>query len=187
MGADAVSLYDRLAGLSVEISGYALERRSVEVSSGFTRVTTTIALEGGGETGRGEDVGYEAAKLLDRIMRGSEAEKSVVEIEPRVLHEARQVDDAQHRHALVERLADMPGGQALAHRLERWATGSLAAIFAAEMEWERSCILASVVGTMQRQLEDRNAKLAAYRAIPSLRVYLVVAQESFAEDKFEIR
>lgn len=61
MGAGAVSLYDRLAGLPVEISGYALERRSVEVSSGFTRVTTTIALEGGGETGRGEDVGYEAA------------------------------------------------------------------------------------------------------------------------------
>ena len=34
--------------------------------------------------------------------------------------------------ALVERLAETPGGQALAHRLERWATGSLAAIFSAE-------------------------------------------------------
>jgi type IV secretory pathway VirB4 component len=34
--------------------------------------------------------------------------------------------------ALVERLTDMPGGQALAHRLERWATGSLAAIFATD-------------------------------------------------------
>ena len=32
---------------------------------------------------------------------------------------------------LVEQLADMRGGQALAQRLERWATGSLASIFAA--------------------------------------------------------
>lgn len=56
-----MDLYDRLSELDVEISGYSLERRSVEVSSGFTRVTTTLALEGAGETGRGEDVGYEAA------------------------------------------------------------------------------------------------------------------------------
>jgi hypothetical protein len=53
-------LYDRLAGLEVEIDGYALERRELAVSSGFTRVTTTVVLSGGGMTGRGEDVGYEA-------------------------------------------------------------------------------------------------------------------------------
>lgn len=39
--------------------------------------------------------------------------------------------------ALVERLAEMPGGQALAHRLERWATGSLAAIFSADASLPR--------------------------------------------------
>jgi hypothetical protein len=50
-------LYDRLAGLEVEIDGYALERRELAVSSGFTRVTTTVVLSGGGMTGRGEDVG----------------------------------------------------------------------------------------------------------------------------------
>lgn len=55
-----MTLYERLAGLPVEIEGYSLERRSVDVSSGFTRVTTTVVLAGGGETGRGEDVGYEA-------------------------------------------------------------------------------------------------------------------------------
>jgi hypothetical protein len=33
---------------------------------------------------------------------------------------------------LVEQLAEMRGGQALAQRLERWATGSLASIFAAD-------------------------------------------------------
>ena len=55
------TLYDRLAGLEVEIDGYTLERRELAVSSGFTRVTTTVVLSGGEMTGRGEDVGYEAA------------------------------------------------------------------------------------------------------------------------------
>ena len=54
-------LYDRLACLELEIERYAIERRSLAVSSGFTRVTTTVALTGGGVTGCGEDVGYEAA------------------------------------------------------------------------------------------------------------------------------
>lgn len=55
------ALYDRLADLEVEIEGYTLERRELAVSSGFTRVTTTVVLSGGGMAGRGEDVGYEAA------------------------------------------------------------------------------------------------------------------------------
>lgn len=54
-------LYGRIAALPLDIDGYRLERRSLDVSSGFTRVTTTVILEGGGERGRGEDVGYEAA------------------------------------------------------------------------------------------------------------------------------
>ena len=58
---DESVLYDRLAGLPLEVEGYELERRALEVSSGFTRVTTTIALKGGGVVGLGEDVGYEAA------------------------------------------------------------------------------------------------------------------------------
>jgi L-alanine-DL-glutamate epimerase-like enolase superfamily enzyme len=36
------------------------ERREMEVSSGFTRVTTTVVLAGGGHEGRGEDVTYDA-------------------------------------------------------------------------------------------------------------------------------
>lgn len=55
------STYARLADLPVEVEGYRLERRSVDVSSGFTRVTTTVILEGAGARGAGEDVGYEAA------------------------------------------------------------------------------------------------------------------------------
>lgn len=52
--------YPRLAGLELRIEGYRLERRSVAVSTGFTRVTTTVVLEGDGDQGEGEDVGYEA-------------------------------------------------------------------------------------------------------------------------------
>ncbi|QLD88959.1 hypothetical protein HWV07_07915 [Natronomonas salina] len=53
-------MYDRLADLPLAVDGYALEAASLDVSSDFTRVSTEIALSGGGETGRGEDVGYEA-------------------------------------------------------------------------------------------------------------------------------
>jgi len=56
-----VSTYDRLAGLELEIEGYDLERREQDVSSGFTRVTTTVVLRGRDAEGRGEDVTYDAA------------------------------------------------------------------------------------------------------------------------------
>lgn len=56
-----MSTYERLAGLELELEGYDLERRSQEVSSGFTRVTSTIVLHGRGVEGRGEDVVYDAA------------------------------------------------------------------------------------------------------------------------------
>jgi L-alanine-DL-glutamate epimerase-like enolase superfamily enzyme len=55
-----VGLYDRIAGLRVEIDGYEVERRELAVSTGFTRVTTTILLRGRGERGEGEDVTYAA-------------------------------------------------------------------------------------------------------------------------------
>jgi hypothetical protein len=55
-----MSTYDVLAPLAVKIDGYRLERREMAVSSGFTRVTTTIVLEGDGVEGQGEDVTYDA-------------------------------------------------------------------------------------------------------------------------------
>jgi len=54
------STYDALAALALEIDGYALERREMASSSGFVRVSTEIALRGGGQEGRGEDVTYAA-------------------------------------------------------------------------------------------------------------------------------
>lgn len=50
--------YERLAALDLESEGYDLVRREQEVSSGFTRVTTTVLLRGRGLEGRGEDVTY---------------------------------------------------------------------------------------------------------------------------------
>ncbi len=55
-----MSLYEPVAALPLHIEGYSLERLARTVSSGFERVSTVIALEGGGATGLGEDVTYQA-------------------------------------------------------------------------------------------------------------------------------
>ena len=52
--------YRLLAGLPLRIDGYQLERKELDVSSGFRRVTTEVVLRGGGHEGRGEDVTYSA-------------------------------------------------------------------------------------------------------------------------------
>jgi hypothetical protein len=54
-----VSDYARIAELQLEIDGYTTERRTLEISSQFTRVTTTVVLTRRGVEGRGEDVTYE--------------------------------------------------------------------------------------------------------------------------------
>ena len=55
------SLWDALGGLRVRIDDYSLQRRELEVSSRFTRVTTTVVLNGDEEAGQGEDVTYTAS------------------------------------------------------------------------------------------------------------------------------
>jgi hypothetical protein len=57
----SMQLWDSVAGLSVSVDGYALERRELRTVSGWTRVTTTVVLAGGGKRGAGEDVTYSAA------------------------------------------------------------------------------------------------------------------------------
>ena len=44
----SMSLAERVTSLQVEIDGYELERRRVEVSSEFARVTTTVVPIGAG-------------------------------------------------------------------------------------------------------------------------------------------
>jgi L-alanine-DL-glutamate epimerase-like enolase superfamily enzyme len=53
-------LYDLLAKLPLTVDGYRLERLEQDVATGFTRVTTTVVMEGDGHQGRGEDVNYTA-------------------------------------------------------------------------------------------------------------------------------
>ena len=55
-----MALWDPLRDLDLAVEGFATERRSVDVASEFTRVTTTLVLTGRGEEGRGEDVTYNA-------------------------------------------------------------------------------------------------------------------------------
>jgi hypothetical protein len=55
-----MALWDSLAELELRVDGYSLNRRELVVSPEFTRVTTTVVLEGDGETGHGEDVTYVA-------------------------------------------------------------------------------------------------------------------------------
>jgi hypothetical protein len=54
-------LWDELAGLEVRVDDYALQRRELP-RDGWTRVTTTVVLNGDGESGEGEDVTYDAAQ-----------------------------------------------------------------------------------------------------------------------------
>jgi hypothetical protein len=54
------SIWPSLADLRVRIDDYSVERRELHVTESFTRVTSTVVLHGGDETGEGEDVTYTA-------------------------------------------------------------------------------------------------------------------------------
>ncbi|HEY0343975.1 MAG TPA: hypothetical protein VGC59_04990 [Solirubrobacteraceae bacterium] len=55
-----MSTYDLVADLELRIDGYALDGLVQDTSSDFTRTSTVIHLQGGGEEGLGEDVVYDA-------------------------------------------------------------------------------------------------------------------------------
>ena len=65
-----MSLYDAVKELPLAIEAYELVVRSLDVSSGFTRKTTTIQLKGADEEGLGEDVTYDAAEHDAQLERG---------------------------------------------------------------------------------------------------------------------
>ena len=56
-----MALWDAVAALTIKVDGYTLERRESATPAGWTRVTTTVVLEGDGEKGEGEDVTYDPA------------------------------------------------------------------------------------------------------------------------------
>jgi hypothetical protein len=55
-----MALWDSVAGLTVKVDGYSLQRRESSTPGGWTRVTTTVVIQGDGATGEGEDVTYSA-------------------------------------------------------------------------------------------------------------------------------
>jgi hypothetical protein len=55
-----MALWDSVAGLTVRVDGYSLQRRESVTPGGWTRVTTAVVLHGDGGTGEGEDVTYTA-------------------------------------------------------------------------------------------------------------------------------
>jgi len=55
-----MSTFDLLSQLALEVEGYELEGLRAQVSSGFERLSTVVHLRGGGHTGVGEDVVYDA-------------------------------------------------------------------------------------------------------------------------------
>ncbi len=55
-----MSTWEKLAGLPVQIDGYALEPLRAQVSSAFERLSTVVHAHGGGMEGLGEDVTYDA-------------------------------------------------------------------------------------------------------------------------------
>jgi hypothetical protein len=59
-----MSLYERVAGLPLEVESYALEGCELAFSEEFTRITTVVRLAGRGEEGVGEDVTYDG---LDQV------------------------------------------------------------------------------------------------------------------------
>jgi len=57
-----MTFYSKIAELNLQIESFKTETQEKQVSEKFTRRTTTVKISGRGETGRGEDVIWEAEK-----------------------------------------------------------------------------------------------------------------------------
>jgi hypothetical protein len=125
-----VATYDRLRGLELEIDSVRTERFELEVSSGFTRVTTVIVLAGGGIEGRGEDVTYEAA------------DHSVF---PRLEHLRGRwtLDDVTRSLAGTELFPSGPPASPVSRNYRRWAVESAALDLALR---QAGCSLSTALG-----------------------------------------
>jgi hypothetical protein len=133
-----MATYDRLADLPVSIDSYRLEPLEANVSSDFTRLSTVIHMNGGGEEGVGEDVTYDA---LDHI----------------ALQDAGPVHDLSGRRTLGE-LSELIGGLDLfpsepvrdvSRLYRRWAFESAALDLALR---QAGTTLASLLGRELRPL-----------------------------------
>ena len=131
MGVDPLGDYRRLTetlgGTYVELgAGGGLNPLAMNAGGSEGAFAAKLALVGRLAGAMAGGLSRDERPALDRALRAT-YEAAGIGPDP-ASHERRPPTLA----ALVERLAEMPGGQALAHRLERWATGSLAAIFSAD-------------------------------------------------------
>jgi hypothetical protein len=126
-----VTLYDRVADLPLTVDGFDLERAERDTTSGFTRVTTTVALRGPAVVGRGEDVTYDAE------------DHDALAVAPPALPTG-EFTFASYAAALddVELFAEPPDSEA-AHQYRRWAVESAALDLALRQAGES---LGSVLG-----------------------------------------
>ncbi|WP_336363408.1 enolase-like domain-containing protein [Halalkalicoccus salilacus] len=109
-----MALYDAVSDLPVRIDEATLARRERDTSSGFERVTTVVSLSGDGQTGKGEDVTYEATDhdaLLEAGVPGPTGEYTIEEFSTRL-------DD-------LELFPDGPSREDFRH-YRRWAFESAA-------------------------------------------------------------
>jgi hypothetical protein len=125
-----VPLYDRVAGLPLTVESVELERRSLQVSSRFERVTTVVHLRGGGEEGVGEDVTYDGHEHEDPPAPPVEGEWERFDDLSRSLDDVSLFRESPQQHAYLDYrrwawesaaldLALRQAGKSLAERLER--------------------------------------------------------------------
>src|SRR5207247_1962335 len=128
-----VSTYDALASLPLQVEGYELERLEQAVSSDFTRVTTVVHLQGGGEEGVGEDVTY-AAELHPppRDLALRQAGRSLAEAlgrEPRPVRfvVSKRIDSLDKLRRLLDRF---PGTRLKLDPTSEWTDDFVASVAA---------------------------------------------------------
>jgi len=117
----AESLWKRFAELAVQIDGYELERFEKPVTRGFTRVTTVVHLQGGGEEGLGEDVTW-YAEHHDREQAAGEVLPLAGSSTLKSFSDALEMEDAWRRWAYESAALDLAlrqGGMTLAEAVGR--------------------------------------------------------------------
>jgi hypothetical protein len=121
-------------------------RLTAELGGTYLELGSGMGLNPFAMTGAVGDVGLTAklaalTRLVAAMVGGlSRDERPVLDRALRAVYDAAGIgpDPATHDGApptisdLANRLDDLPGGKPLAHRLERWASGSLASLFAAD-------------------------------------------------------
>jgi hypothetical protein len=107
--------------MRLEVDGYSLERLEKPVTRGFTRVTTVVHLQGGGEEGLGEDVTW-YAEHHDREQAAGAVLPLAGSWTLESLSDALDMDDAWRRWAYESAALDLAlrqGGMTLAEAVGR--------------------------------------------------------------------